>query len=73
MVLKHGEICANFETASRRYLCLDNQGYSLTLRLRLEGTFARKNKKIAFFLGFLLAYSYLCPRFWRIMGNEESV
>ena len=39
--------------------------FAVTLRLRLEGTFARKNKKIAFFLGFLLAYSYLCPQFWK--------
>ena len=29
----------------------------ITLRLRLEGTFVRKNKKNFFFFGFLLTYS----------------
>ena len=45
------------------FVSLYNNIFALILRLRLEGTFARKNKKIAFFLGFLLTYSYLCRGF----------
>ena len=37
----------------------------VTLRLGLEGTFVRKNKKNLNFFGFLLTYSYLCTRFAR--------